>query len=557
MKNNIKKAVIYCRVSTAKQESNWDSLNGQEKACRNFCKNNNIQVVWVFKEAFSWKTKNRPVFNEAINNAKENNVEYFIVFDIDRFSREWYWAYADLKDELYNNKIELRDSKNIIQGNNLAIKNDIVDMEQYRWNRENSSEYAEVMIATQAQIEWKKIIQRTIPREIELEQLWYQVRAANYWYINKKEKTPHWRVSIQVKHPIEWEFLIEMFEARAKWYLSDKEIVENLVLKGCKKRSWAVMDVKYLQEVIKKPVYAWVISTKWTWNRPIRTAYKWLIDIKTWNKANKWKVKIIEIDDKEVKIEFKNWKEKQVNKPITQRRKNYNPNYFYSKVLKCPHCNWYLTGWASKSRDWTLHHYYNCRWKWWVKHPTYSIRQDEAHKTINNILKDLDIKADALMMYEELSKKIFQEKKIELKKYTKTYKEQLKELNKKEIEILDNIDKVIDYPQILEKKNKELEDIKTSKYKLELKRNEKDNTSSLDRFLYYSKQVITHIDKLAIQKEEPELINLAFDIIYDWKVEYKNIESHTQDFSSFFSQQSHQKNPSEDEFSLNLKWQAH
>lgn len=37
---------------------------------------------------------------------------------------------------------------------------------------------------------------------------------------------------------------------------------------------------------------------------------------------------------------------------------------------------------------------------------------------------------------------------------------------------------------------------------------------SLDKFKYYSKIVITHIEKLALQKENPELINLAFDIVY-------------------------------------------
>jgi hypothetical protein len=88
-------------------------------------------------------------------------------------------------------------------------------------------------------------------------------------------------------------------------------------------------------------------------------------------------------------------------------------------------------------------------------------------------------------------------------------------LNKKEKSITDNIDNYLKLEHILKIKNDELEEIKASKYKLELKRNEKENTSSLDRFLYYSKQVITHIDKLAMQKEEPELINLVFDIIYD------------------------------------------
>ena len=112
------------------------------------------------------------------------------------------------------------------------MKNDIVDMEQYKWNIESVSEYAEVMISTQAKIEWKKIIQRTISREIELEQLWYHVRNANFWYMNKKVKTVNGRVTIQDRHPIEWEWVIEIFTSRASWYLTDEEIVNNLNLKS-------------------------------------------------------------------------------------------------------------------------------------------------------------------------------------------------------------------------------------------------------------------------------------------------------------------------------------
>lgn len=330
----MKKAVIYCRVSTSKQENNWDSLNWQEKACRTYCKNNSIQVVWVYKEAFTWKKKSRPVFDEAINNAKENSVKYFIVFDIDRFSREWYWAYSELKEDLYNSWIILKDSKNIIWDRNIVMKNSIVNMEQYKWNTESSSQYAEVMIATQAEIEWKKIIQRTIPREIELEQLWYHVRQSNLWYMNSKIKTIHWKVTIQVRHPIEWKWLEEIFESRAKWHLTDEEIVENVNLKWFKSKRWNSLTVKQLQMFIKMPIYAWVISSKWTWNKPIKTVYKSLIDMDLWNKANRWKVKIIEVDKKSVIIQYKNKKNITSSQPIIRKRKNYNNLFPYTKVLK-------------------------------------------------------------------------------------------------------------------------------------------------------------------------------------------------------------------------------
>jgi len=102
-----------------------------------------------------------------------------------------------------------------------------------------------------------------------------------------------------------------------------------------------------------------------------------------------------------------------------------------------------------------------------------------------------------------------------LEEETIDYKKYLKNLIAKESEILDNIDKVINFPILLEAKNKELENIKLEKYKLELKSNEVENTTSIDKFIDYSKKVITHLDKLAIQRDRPDLINIAFEIVFN------------------------------------------
>ncbi|MFK7779772.1 MAG: recombinase family protein [Candidatus Gracilibacteria bacterium] len=553
----MKKAVIYCRVSTSKQKNNGDSLNGQEKACRTYCKNNSIQVVGVYKEAFTGKKKKRPVFDEAINNAKENNVEYFIVFDIDRFSREGYGVYSELKEDLYNNGIILKDSKNIIGDTNIVMKNDIVDMEQYKWNTESTSEYAEVMISTQAKIEGKKIIQRTIPREIELEQLGYQVRQANLGYINTKERTPYGKVTIQIKHPIEGEWLEEIFESRAKGYLTDEEIVDNVNTKGFISKRGNKLTVKQLQMFIKMPVYAGIISSKWTGYKPIRTAYKGLIDINIWNKANRGKITIIEIDDKEVKIEYKNKKEITINQPIIETRKNYNNSFPYTKALKCPVCSSILTGNTSTGGNGKLHHYYQCRGKGGIKHKNYTIRRDESHNQIEEIFKNIKIENEGFKLFDEISEEIYIENKEKFKENIIDYNKNLQELNKKEKSIIDSIDKVINFPILLEAKNKELEDIKSEKYKVELKKEGGETTTSLDKFRYHSKRVITHIEELALQKENPELINLAFDIVYDGRIEYENIKHHTPVFTTYPASLSQQKNPQNEDLVGNLKWQSH
>ncbi len=552
-----KTAIIYCRVSTVKQLNNWESLDNQEEACRTFCERNDLQVVDVFYEAYTWKSSNRPVLNEAINNAKTNNINYFIVFDIDRFSREWYSGYTELKEKLESNNIILRDSKNIIWDSNIVIENDVVDMSQYKWNIESSSEYAEVLLSTQAKIEWKKIIQRTIPREIQLEQEWYRVRPSNYGFVNKKINTPNWKRTIQEQDFKEWKWVIEIFENRARWDLTDLEIVEELNLKWCKKRSWLPLDVKYLQELIVKPVYAGVISTKWTWNKPIKTPYEWLVSIETWNKANRWKIKIVEIDDKEIILEYNNWKEKTTDFPIIEKRKNYNPDYAYSKVLKCPHCEWELTANTSTSRDWTLHYYYQCRWKWWIKHKTYTVKRNESHDKIQKLFKNVKINDDILSKFDTILKEVYEERKEEINKNKWDYINQLKVLEKKEREIIDSIDSLIKFPTILEAKNKELEDIKSEKTRLEIRKNRVQKMSSLEIYKKHWKWLITHIDLLARQRENPELINLAFDTVFWWRIEYENLEKHTLFFDSFSANLSQQKNPQNEDLVENLKWQSH
>ena len=558
MTQNNKKAIIYCRVSTKKQEKDWDSLENQEKVCRKYCKNNNIQVIWVYKEAFTWKKKDRPIFNESINSAINNKVNYFIIYDIDRFSREWYWVYSDLKNNLFKYWIELRDSKNIIQSKKPVIENELVDMSQYNWNLENSSEYAEVILSTQAQIEGKKIIQRTIPREIELEQMWYKTRQSNFWFLNKKIKTNFGKATIQIKDPIEWEWIIEIFEKRANWNYSDSEIVEILNNKWFKTRRNYKLTIKHLQEYIKNTIYCWILVSKWTWYKPIKTPYEWLVSIDLWNKANKWKIKIIEIDKKEFKIIYNNKNESSIDKPIIKKRKRYNPFFCYSKILKCPICNKHLIWSSSRWRNWSLHHYYFCKWKRTKteNHPSYSLKRDEVHKNILNIFKNIEINDKILKLYDSIIENVYKERKNELETQIINYKNRIKELTNKEQEIIKNIDNIINFPHLLEIKNKELENIKTEILKLSKISNINKNSISLEKFKYYSKKVITQLDKLVIQTEKPELINIAFNIVFHQERVYDNIISQTiwkPEFSSILKQK---KSSKIENFSKMYKWQS-
>ncbi len=83
----MKTAVVYCRVSDARQIENF-SLGTQEKACREYCARNEIEVVAVYRdEGESASTADRPQFRRALDFCREHKIDAFVVYALSRFAR--------------------------------------------------------------------------------------------------------------------------------------------------------------------------------------------------------------------------------------------------------------------------------------------------------------------------------------------------------------------------------------------------------------------------------------------------------------------------------------
>jgi site-specific DNA recombinase len=88
--SSVKKAVIYCRVSTKEQVEEGNSLSTQEKICREYALKNSYEIVEIFVEqGESAKTSNRPEFQRLLSycSNKKNQVNAVIAYKIDRISR--------------------------------------------------------------------------------------------------------------------------------------------------------------------------------------------------------------------------------------------------------------------------------------------------------------------------------------------------------------------------------------------------------------------------------------------------------------------------------------
>ena len=86
----MKRAAIYCRVSTENQEREGTSLDTQMSACLKFAKDNGYEVSpeFTFKEARSGLSLGRPLLGKLRDAAKNKRIDTVIAYCLDRLSRD-------------------------------------------------------------------------------------------------------------------------------------------------------------------------------------------------------------------------------------------------------------------------------------------------------------------------------------------------------------------------------------------------------------------------------------------------------------------------------------
>ena len=133
-----KRAYVYVRVSTPEQIQG-DSLSVQEKACLDYAENKlNADVVRVYREeGESAKTAKRTQLTKMLDDAikEKGTVDYVIVYDMSRASRDVTSYYAGIKAQFNRLGIKIR-----------SVNESMVDESPY-------GEFSEIMFVAQAQLE--------------------------------------------------------------------------------------------------------------------------------------------------------------------------------------------------------------------------------------------------------------------------------------------------------------------------------------------------------------------------------------------------------------------
>jgi hypothetical protein len=85
----------------------------------------------------------------------------------------------------------------------------------------------------------------------------------------------------------------------------------------------------------------------------------------------------------------------------------------------------------------------------------------------------------------------------------------------------------------------------------------KNNTISLEEFKSYSKKIISNLENIVLDKQDPQSIQFLFDFIFEKYPTFEDVENQTLKIYPIFSISSQQKNPQNEDLVGNLKWQPH
>src|SRR3989344_4531843 len=278
---------------------------------------------------------------------------------------------------------------------------------EFKWSVYSPTKKSEILEAERAKDEIRDILTRMIGSEVRYVRLGYQIGIPPYGYVNEKAETIHGKRVVLRAYPEEAKWIIKMYDLRVRGTMTDQQIVDEINNLGFKSRKRYVRDpkdrtkiigvkgdiklnLKQYYKFIERPVYAGVVDHKWTEGQPVKGQFKGLISYETFNKANRGKITISEVNG-EVKVNKRQPAEWQIKKTTK------NPEFPYKRYVLCPECEKPFFGSASKGRHGGHFPAYHCN----RNHKYLRIQKKVLEGTIHNFVKGLKISKE----YREALKK--------------------------------------------------------------------------------------------------------------------------------------------------------
>ena len=525
---NMPEAVAYLRVSSPKQAQQGESIAEQEKRCVITAKIKGLKIMpdgKVFTDVFSGRKNSRPAYEELITYIKGRRgaVKYCIIRGIDRFTRGGASAYEIMKNQLENLGVELIDSDGIIQPKQNSLESYGLE---YPWSKYSPSKGSELMEAHRGERAVADILTRLIGTEITLVRQGYKVRQADDGFVNEKIYVEGKKKVIQIPDPARAKFFIKIFEMSATH--TDQEVVDYVNTMGYRSRvqkRWSKsrdriigergniqLTVKQLQSIRQRPIYCGINTETWL-KEPIRTQYKGLVSIATFNKANRGKIFIQEKKDGSISIL------KDHNPHQLKRMKN-NPDFPHKAVILCPLCGKPFLGSSSKSKSGKKVPAYHCT----REHIRYAINKNEFDKQLTAFISKLEYKDEAFIKsFEATLINKYREKEKELGEFSVQASFTVTELRaekNKNIEAFTSTKSEIlraELERKIEELHNQIENAQEQRNGIEIAEND------IHAFTRYVKNLMEHPVEMLIEQSNLTALKGLFGLVFEELPTYEDI----------------------------------
>lgn len=527
-------AVAAIRISSVKQGLQGDSPEAQKEQIERFAQAHNIKIKKFFIFMESASKEEQPV-QEAIDYCKnpQNDIQLFIIKSIDWFTRGGSYLYDHLKMQLTKYGVRLVDIYGIIGSQEVNTLEHLNI--QYDWSIYSPTKKAEILEAERAKDEMRDIMTRMIGAEIRYVRLGFRVRQPPFGYVNEKVETSHGKRVILKPHPEESEWVVKMFELRARGTLNDEQIVDEVNALGFRTRKMYKRDpkdktkvigevgnnklrIKQFWRFIQNPIYAGVNVEKWTEGQPVKGKFEGLISIELYNKANKGKRVLVE-ENGEVRF----WK--QTPKPWLLNKQVKNPDFPYKRHVLCPHCRKPLFGSASRGKLGKYYPAYHCN----KRGHYFRVPNKDFNLTIENFVKNLDITPEYVEKLKAHVMELWNQRQVEQVEDTTTIETKISELRMTAKAIAEKIrylssEVAIKYmEQDLIKVEQEITQLENSKQEKSDHGRETQMDVVMDNVGYF----LEHLEELLLHGQNPLKQAEYFSLLFEETPTYQDLLSGT------------------------------
>ena len=484
--NNLqgKKAILYRRVSTTDQKEFGNSLNAQQGSLRDFCEKNSIDIVKEFQEDYSAKNFIRPEWKRLNAFAKKNkkDIDYLLVVDWDRFSRNVYDALGVIKDF-----------------NSIGIEVNCIG----KWINYNdpAQTMMQLMYLGMPEVD-NKIRSQKVQigmRQGLKEGRWNVMQPIGY--VSGKDELGKTLMQLD---PIKAPLIKDLFSTFSLGVYSQNEILKMAKFRKLK------LSKSTLSRVLRNILYVGDIKIPAKYDEPeqiVKGLHKPIVSGEIFNKV-------------QYLLTSRNRN--------TSKQNKMRDDMYLRGHLKCVKCGGNLTGSASTSKTGAKHHYYHCNRTKGCKE---SFKVKDAHNELIHLFRDLKPPIEVCDLFEIILEDYYKSSKQTQYNDIRRVKSEIEGLELKKDKLLDKLlDEVISNDMFTKHtKNIDKELIEKRNELLNLDDYQKD----LSEYINYGLKLLQNLETL-FEQGNVNIKDKLMSSIFEEKIEFDGQKYRTPKFKEGF-----------------------